>query len=100
MSGANEQSERESGVGSFVLGIVVGVALGLLFAPEGGEALRGKLARRLRALRALAAEKAGDLGALVVDAASPEGDGHRLTGRRRRGGRRRRRPGEEDPSVV
>jgi hypothetical protein len=92
-------SEREPGLGAFVLGIAVGVALGLLFAPEGGGALRGKLARRLRALRALAAEKAGDLGTLVFDATAPEVDGHRPTGHRRRAGRRRRRAGE-DASVV
>jgi gas vesicle protein len=91
-------SEREPGLGAFVLGVAVGVALGLLFAPEGGEARRGQLARRLRALRALAAEKAGDLGKLVFDATSPETDGHRPTGRRRRAGRRR--PGKEDASVV
>ena len=95
-------SEREPGLGlgSFVLGIAVGVALGLLLAPQGGEALPGRLARRLRALRALAAEKAGDLGTLVLDAASAEADGPRPTGHRRRAGRRRRRAGEEDASVV
>ena len=60
MSGANERkiSHWEPGLGAFVLGIAVGVTLGLLLAPEGGEAFRGKLARRFRALRALA-EKAG-----------------------------------------
>lgn len=67
-------SEREPGLGSFVLGVAVGVTLGLLFATEDGEAFRSNLARRLRALRALAAEKAGDLGALVVDVTSPEED--------------------------
>jgi gas vesicle protein len=102
MSGANEQTsqrEREPALGSFVLGIAVGVALGLLFAPEGGEALRGKIARRLRALRALAAEQAGDLGELLVEAASPEADDHTGTSRPR-SGRRRRQPGEEDASSV
>lgn len=89
-------SEREPGLGSFVLGVAVGVALGLLFAPEGSDALRGQLARRLRALRAVAAEKAGDLGTLVLDATSPEADSHRPTGR----AGRRRRAGEEDGSVV
>ena len=94
-------SEREPGLGlgSFVLGVAVGVALGLLFAPQGGEALGGRLARRLRALRALAAEKAGDLGTLVLDATSAEADGHRPTGHRRKAGRRRRQAGEEDASV-
>jgi hypothetical protein len=93
-------SERESGLGSFVLGIAGGVTLGLRVAPEGGEAFRGTLARRLRALRTLAAESAGDLGARVGHATSPEGDGHRVTGRRRGAGRRRRRPGKEGASVV
>jgi hypothetical protein len=93
-------SEREPGLGSFVLEVAVGVALSLLPAPEGGGALRGQLARRLRALRALAAAKAGDLGTLVFDATSPETDGHRPTGHRRRAGRRRRRVGAEDASVV
>ena len=95
-------SEREPGLGlgSFVLGIAVGVALGVLFAPEGGEALRGRLARRLRALRGLAAEKAGDLGTLVLDATAPEADGHGRTGHRRKAGRRRRRAAGGDASVV
>ena len=59
MSGADEHkaSEWEPGLGSFVLGVAVGVTLGLLFAREDGEAFRGKVARRLRALRELAAEQ-------------------------------------------
>lgn len=52
-------SEREPGIGSFVVGVALGVALGLMFAREDGEAFRGKLARRLRALRAVAGGKAG-----------------------------------------
>jgi hypothetical protein len=80
-------SEREPGLGSFVVGVALGVTLGLLFATEDGRAFRGKLARRLRALRALGAEKAGDLGALIVDATLSNGDELRLTGGRR--GRRR-----------
>lgn len=87
-------SEREPGLGSFVLGIAVGVTLGLLFAPEGGEAFRGRVARRLRALRALAADQAGDLGVLLVEPASPEADDHARPSRR--SGRRRPQPGEED----
>jgi gas vesicle protein len=90
MDTANER--MLPGLGSFVVGIALGVTLGLLFAQEDGEAFRGKLARRLRALRALAAEKAGDLGALVIDAGSAED--------REVTGRRRRRPGEEDASIV
>lgn len=89
-------SERKPGLGSFVAGVAIGVTLGLLFATEDGSAFRGKLARRLRALRALGAEKAGDLGALIIDATLSEGDQPRLTGGRR--GRRRPEPGEEDES--
>ena len=89
-------SERKPGIGRFVAGVAVGVALGLLFATEDGTAFRQKLARRLRALRALGAEKAGDLGALIIDASLSQGDQPRLTAGRR--GRRRRAPGEEDES--
>jgi hypothetical protein len=91
-------SEREPGLGSFVVGIAVGVTLGLMFATEDGPTFRGKLARRLRALRALGTEKAGDLGALIIDATLSEGqEPRRLTGGRR--GRRRPEPGEEDESA-
>jgi gas vesicle protein len=84
MSGAEEHkaSEWEPGLGSFVVGVAVGVTLGLLFAREDGEAFRGKVARRLRALRELAAERAGDLGAMVIDAGAAEEE--------KSGGRRRR----------
>jgi hypothetical protein len=87
MSGANEHNagEWEPGLGSFVLGIAVGVTLGLLFAREDGEAFRGKIARRLRALRALATERAGDLGVMVEE-------GPDATSRRQGSARRRRRP--------
>ena len=91
-------SEREPGLGSFVVGIAVGITLGLLFAPEDGAMFRGKLARRLRALRALGAEKAGDLGALIIDATLSAGhEPRRLAGGRR--GRRRPESGEEDESA-
>lgn len=91
-------NEREPAFGSFVLGIAVGVTLGLLFATKDGAAFRATLARRVRSLRALAAEKAGDLGAFVIDATIADGDAPRLTGGRH--GRRRSEPGEEDESVV
>lgn len=51
-------SEREPGIGSFVVGVALGVAIGLMFAREDGEAFRGRLARRLRALRAVAGDRA------------------------------------------
>jgi len=58
-------SERGSGFGSFLLGLGIGAVLGFLFAPEPGVATRGKLQRKLRGLRDLAAEKAGELGQLL-----------------------------------
>ena len=91
MSGTDEHkaSEWEPGLGSFVLGIAVGVTLGLLFAREDGGAFRAKVARRLRALRELAADKAEDLGAIAIDVASGEDEDPGATpshgaGRRRR----------------
>jgi gas vesicle protein len=54
-------SERGAGFGPFLLGVGVGAVLGFLFAPERGEAARSKLSRKLRGLRDLAAEKAGEL---------------------------------------
>jgi len=91
MTGANEHNvaEWEPGLGSFVLGVALGVTLGLLFAREDGEAFRGKIARRLRALRARAAERAGDLGVMVIDAGSAEEEDPPAP-RPRRGARRRR----------
>jgi gas vesicle protein len=73
-------SEHESGGGSregsafgpFLLGLSLGAVLGFLFAPEPGEVARGRLGRRLRSLRDLAAEKAGEIGDLIQRA--DEGD--------------------------
>ena len=65
-------SERESGLGAFALGVTVGVVLGFLFAPEPGDEFRGHLSRRLARLRALAEEKAAELGALVPREDAPE----------------------------
>ena len=63
-------SERGAGFGPFLLGLGLGAVLGFLFAPEPGEASRGKLSSKLRGLRDLAAEKAGEL----LDAAEDEED--------------------------
>jgi gas vesicle protein len=49
-------SERESGVGTFVLGVALGVVAGLLLAPERGKDLRGRLSRRLQRLGARATD--------------------------------------------
>ena len=66
-------SERGAGFGPFLLGLGLGAVLGFLFAPEPGEASRGKLSSKLRGLRDLAAEKAGELGELL-DTAEDEDD--------------------------
>ena len=58
-------SERGAAFGPFLLGLGLGAVLGFLFAPEPGEASRTKLSRKLRGLRDLAAEKAGELGELL-----------------------------------
>ncbi len=63
-------SERGAGFGPFLLGLGLGAVLGFLFAPEPGEASRTKLSRKLRGLRDLAAEKAGEL----LDAPEDEED--------------------------
>ncbi len=60
-------SERDVGIGPFLLGVAVGAALGFLFAPEAGEEFRGEIGRRLKGLRELASEKADELEELVGD---------------------------------
>src|SRR2546427_3088729 len=57
-----------SGFGGFLLGLAVGAAIGFLFAPEAGSGSRRRLAGKLRELRDLAADKAGQLGELVGEA--------------------------------
>ena len=63
-------SERSTGFGPFLFGVVIGAALGFLFAPEAGAASRTKLARRVREL---AAEKIDELGELVAADDDEEG---------------------------
>lgn len=92
-------SDRDSGLGSFVIGIALGVTLGLLFAREDGTVFRSKLSGRLRTLKKLAVERAGDVGALIIDAAAPVWEDDRPTGSRRTA-RRGRSSGEEDVSIV
>jgi hypothetical protein len=67
-------SERGSGFGSFLLGLGIGAALGLLFAPEPGGTMRTKVTRKLRGLGELAAEKAGELGQVLEAADDDPGD--------------------------
>src|SRR3989475_4594057 len=59
--GGWRMSERGAAFGPFLLGLGLGAVLGFLFAPEPGEASRTKLSHKLRGLRDLAAEKAGEL---------------------------------------
>jgi gas vesicle protein len=54
-----------SGFGGFLFGLAVGAAVAFLFAPEAGKGSRRRLAGKLRELRDLATEKAGELGELV-----------------------------------
>ena len=57
-----------AGFGGFLLGLAVGAAIGFLFAPEAGSGSRRRLTGKLRELRDLAADKAGQLGELVDEA--------------------------------
>jgi len=55
-------SERGgSGVGPFLLGIGLGVALGFLFAPEAGDITRRRLGRQVSRLKDAAADKVDEL---------------------------------------
>jgi len=84
-----------SGFGVFLLGVVAGVALGVLFAPDTGDAVRGKVRRRLRGLGEQAREKAEQLGEMVADAAED------LEQRRaRRAAVRRNRVDEEEDEPL
>jgi len=101
-------SEQGTGFGPFLFGVVIGAALGFLFAPEAGAASRTKLARRVREL---AAEKIDELGELAgSDEADDAGEGaptaraalaRRLTdAKRRRRVARRGAVEEEDEPVA
>ena len=108
-------SERGSGFGPFMLGLAVGAVIGFLFAPDAGDVTRAKLTKKLRGLKDLAEEKAGELAERVVG----EGEGAGEAGpealpsareeleRRLAAARRRRRAGnparpaaEEDEPVA
>ena len=98
-------SEQSTGFGPFLFGVVIGAALGFLFAPEAGAASRTKLARRVREL---AAEKIDELGELVAADDDEEGAptaraalARRLTdAKRRRRVARRGGVEEEDEPVA
>ena len=95
-------SER-GGFGTFLLGLGVGAVLGFLFAPEPGTASRTKLSRKLRDLRDLATEKAGELGEALDAADEEEGEPPARVAIERRlteAKRRRRHAEEEDEPVA
>ncbi len=105
-------SEQSTGFGPFLFGVVIGAALGFLFAPEAGAASRTKLARRVRELAAEKLDQLGELaGAGEADDADDAEEGaptpraalaHRLTDakRRRRAARRGGGIEEEDEPVA
>jgi len=77
--------ERESGsVKPVLLGLLLGLGLGLLFAPQSGEQTRRGLNRRLRKFRALAEETVDELS-------------ERFTGSHRVAPGRNDEPEEEEP---
>ncbi len=65
-------SDREGGggtsFGAFLVGLAVGAVVGFLFAPEAGASTRRKVTRKFEDLKALAVEKAGELGEAVAAA--------------------------------
>jgi gas vesicle protein len=85
-------SGRDSGIGSFVLGVALGAVLGLLLAPEPGEDFKDVIGGRLRSLRELAIEHAGALENLVTEAAGASEPEPRIAPARKRRGTSARRP--------
>lgn len=110
--------EGRGAFGPFLLGIVIGAALGALFAPNAGEVTRKQVRRKLRGLRELAEEKADEISALVAgdsiddDGAEPEEPAEETSAReeleqrladarrRRRQAKRARDMEEEDHPVA
>lgn len=105
-------SERGSGLGPFLLGIVLGAVAGVLFAPARGDVTRQRLGRRVGELRELADEKIEELANLDEEEEEEEEPTARdeLEGRLREARRRRRieratrsrnrAPEEEDEPVA
>jgi len=56
---------RESGVGSFIIGLALGAGVALLLAPQNGEETRRRIARRAR--RAQEAAQVEDVSGTVAD---------------------------------
>lgn len=59
-------SERGSGVGPFLLGVVLGALAGVLYAPARGDVTRRRIGRRVGDLKDLAEEKYGELTAGIA----------------------------------
>lgn len=104
-------SERGSGLGPFLLGIVLGAVAGVLFAPARGDLTRQRLGRRMGELRELADEKIEELANLDEEEDEEEPTvREELEGRLREARRRRRLersahsrdrvPEEEDEPVA
>jgi len=108
-------SERGSGLGPFVFGVIVGALAGVLLAPARGEVTRRRLGRRVEELRDLAEEKIEELAGPEPDEDTDDDEEaepsarealeHRLreTRRRRRverAARGRTRASEEDDEPV
>ena len=112
-------NERGSGVGPFLLGVVLGALAGVLFAPARGEVTRRRIGRRVGDLKDLAEEKydaltAGGAGEDEDEDEDAEGaeepstreelEGRLREARRRRrverAARSRRAPLEEDDEPV
>lgn len=83
-------SERGSGLGPFLLGIVLGAVAGVLFAPARGDVTRQRLGRRVGELRELADEKIEELANLDEDEEDETTTRDELEGRLREARRRRR----------
>jgi gas vesicle protein len=58
---------RESGVGSFLIGIALGAGVALLLAPQTGEETRRGIARRARRAQEAAQDFVGDVSGTVAD---------------------------------
>ena len=58
---------REAGVGSFIIGLALGVGVALLLAPQSGEETRRVIARRARRAQEAAQDFVGDVSGTVAD---------------------------------
>lgn len=67
-------SERGSGVGPFLLGVVIGALAGVLYAPARGDVTRRRIGRRVGDLKDLAEEKYGELTAGIAGGDEDEED--------------------------